>query len=278
MLRNYQFRYSNITRGSGSSLMLVYIALISISSLAFATVTLKGGDSGAVDDTSMDQDQAATKDLGNQVRLTTYNGAIKRKLKNEGVQSGNNRNTLWNSLANVWLTGEQVHLLNVAFEVGMKDGGLQHAKLLQGVLLQETIAGFMGRIGHLTAPVGKRSYGVMQVKVTAATDVLQRHTTLPQFKSDEELIAGLIVDDIYNIRVASKHLLHLRSRTKTDEHALLAYNLGLRASRRYKDHTNFRYVKKIKRYTKELVAPFNEKFNYNMISQNQSAVKAVASL
>ncbi len=172
-------------------------------------------------------------------------------------------------MAKVWLTAEQMYIMKTAFDIAYRDGGLQHAKLIQGMLLQESLAGLLGRIGHMSAPVGKRSYGVMQVKVTAAKDVLGRHASLGEFSSDEELITHLIVDDAFNIRVASKHFLFLRAKTKTDDHALLAYNIGLRASRRYNNHKSFRYVKKVKRYTRQIAKPFNDKFNGKIISENQ---------
>ncbi|HHJ80579.1 MAG TPA: hypothetical protein ENJ65_02985, partial [Candidatus Tenderia electrophaga] len=87
----------------------------------------------------------------------------------------------WNSRTKSWLIDEQLSLLQTAYEVGYEDGGLEHAELLQSILLQETIAGQLGRIGHMTAPVGKRSYGVMQVKVSAARDVLRKHKEFGRF-------------------------------------------------------------------------------------------------
>lgn len=270
MLRNYQAGTNNDNRGSGSSIILVYLALVSISSVAFATVKLKAGEEGSETASAISQSDIATN--RKLVQLTKYRGQIYRDDGSETVQSGFDGNTevetLWNPLAKVWLTDEQTRLMKTAFDIGYEDGGLEHAQLIQGVLLQETIAGLMGRIGHMTAPVGKRSYGVMQVKVSAASDVLRRHVKLGRFKSAEEIIASLIIDDVFNIRVASKHLLHLRSRTKTDEQALMAYNIGLRASRRYKRYDNFRYVKKVKRYMEHLVSPFNEKFHNSVLTQN----------
>ncbi len=168
--------------------------------------------------------------------------------------------TLWNPLAKAYLTQEQVDLLMLAFDVGFKDGGVQHAKLIQATMMQETIAGLVGRIGHLSAPVGKRSYGVMQVKVSAATDVLRHHPELGEFRSEEELIAQLITDDKFNIEVASLHIQHLRKFTDTDEQALMAYNIGLRGSRRYKDHASFAYVQGVQRFYQQVILPFNEKY------------------
>lgn len=168
--------------------------------------------------------------------------------------------TLWNPIAKAWLTDEQVELLKLAYDVGVEEKDVRHARTLQAILMQETHAGLMGRIGHLSAPVGKRSYGVMQVKVSAASDVLKRHPELGKFKSVEELIAKLLTDDEFNIRVASKHVQYLNKHTKSDAHALMAYNLGLSASKRYKSHTSFKYVKGVKRFYAKVVMPFNRKF------------------
>ncbi len=309
--------------GKGTANLMIYLALISISSIAFAAVTFKGAstpstipysqtslqikrvtldepicinpsyvsnsnnlnlvtqpgqDSGLdkFDETPLDQQQL---DRQLKVQLTSYPGSIRRFDDNivttQLTPNLDRPNTLWNPLAKVWLTAEQVYILKMAFDIAYQDGGLQHAKLIQGMLLQETLAGLLGRIGHMSAPIGKRSYGVMQVKVTAANDVLGRHAFLGEFSSDEELITHLIVDDAFNLRVASKHFLYLRTKTKTDAHALLAYNIGLRASRRYSNHKSFRYVKRVSRYSRQIAKPFNDKFNGKAISKNQFAASTL---
>jgi soluble lytic murein transglycosylase-like protein len=109
--------------------------------------------------------------------------------------------------------------------------------------------------------VGKRSYGVMQVKVTAARDMLNKHPELGVFRSDEELIARLMIDDEFNIRVASKYISYLMKKARTEERALVAYNIGLSAAREVDDPTEFKYVKAVKRYVTEIVVPYNEKYN-----------------
>ena len=65
--------------------------------------------------------------------------------------SGLVEKTIWNPLAKSWLTEEQVNLLKLAYDIGYQDGGEQHASLLQSTLLQESIAGQLGRVGHRTA-------------------------------------------------------------------------------------------------------------------------------
>ncbi len=166
----------------------------------------------------------------------------------------------WNPLTKSWLTDEQAQLLNSAYEIGFADGGREHAEMLQAVLLQETIAGQLGRIGHMTARVGKRSYGVMQVKVSAARDVLKRNKEFGRFRSDEELIVALMTDDAFNIQIASKLLQYLTGKTKSAEAALVAYNIGLRASRKISEPDAFKYVVRTKRNLTEVVQHFNQKY------------------
>lgn len=168
--------------------------------------------------------------------------------------------TIWNPLAKAWLTEEQVNLLKLAYDIGYQDGGEQHANLLQSTLLQESIAGQLGRVGHRTAPVGKRSYGVMQVKVSAASDILEEHPQLGVMRTEEELIVQLMTDDEFNIRVASKFLLYLRDKTNSDAEALVAYNVGLRGSKRFEVHEDLQYVKSVNRYFETIVIPFNRKY------------------
>ncbi len=177
-----------------------------------------------------------------------------------GASDSTDGQLFWNSRTKSWLTDEQLDLLQTAYAVGYEDAGLEHAEMLQGVLLQETIAGQLGRIGHMTAPVGKRSYGVMQVKVSAARDVLRKHKEFGRFRSDEQLIVALMTDDELNIQMASKFLLHLKQKTKSNEAALVAYNIGLRASRKIVEPDSFKYVVRTQRNLKEVVQPFNQKF------------------
>ena len=176
------------------------------------------------------------------------------------LNGGLGEKTIWNPLGKSWLTEEQVNLLKLAYDIGYQDGGEQHASLLQSTLLQETIAGQLGRVGHRTAPVGKRSYGVMQIKVSAALDTLGEHPQLGVVRTEEELIVQLMTDDEFNIRVASKFLLYLRDKTSSDAEALVAYNVGLRGSKRFEVHEDLQYVKSVNRYFETIVIPFNRKY------------------
>lgn len=183
----------------------------------------------------------------------------------ERVANSQPEETMWNPLGKNWLSSEQVALLGMAYNIGYQDGGKTHARLVQAVLLQETIAGQLGRLGHLSAPLGKRSYGVMQVKVTAARDVLRFRPDLGDFLTDEQLITRLITDDEFNIQVASAYLKFLRDNMGSDHQALVAYNIGLNAARRVMDAADFKYVQKVERYLTVVVQRYNSKFSDNEV-------------
>jgi hypothetical protein len=166
----------------------------------------------------------------------------------------------WNSLSRRWLTGEQVKLLNLAHHIGIEEDGEEHAAMLQAIMMQESHAGNYGRIGDVNADVGKRSYGVMQVKLITAYDVLKNYPEMGSFKTEESLIVKLVTDDAFNIRIASKHLMMLRKHTKRDAQAVMAYNTGLNKAMAHWYPEKFRYVRKVKRYLVHVVAPFNKRF------------------
>lgn len=133
------------------------------------------------------------------------------------------------------LSDHQYKILNEAYSQAKKDGH-DNPEILQGILLQETRAGGLKQYkvaGHeFGLGAGERYYGVAQIKKSAAKDVLAEY---PELKSeynfhtdtDEELIANLIMNDSFNISVASKYLLILKRRYNiSDKNLIAAYNQG----------------------------------------------------
>jgi hypothetical protein len=124
----------------------------------------------------------------------------------------------------------QQRLLEIAYKTAKSDG-LPYPQLLQGILLQETRAGRMP-IYKVAGPAGHHYYGVCQIKMDAARDVLIRYPELWaaygfHTHTDEEVIAKLIENDQFNIAVASKYLTILRSSGYSSPRALaVAYNRG----------------------------------------------------
>lgn len=249
MLKN---SVSSLSNGGKAVVVSMTLAVASVLPWVLGAPGAANATLEVCDDTSFQQIAADHQDMQHSRRnfvTTVGEGA----LPDEGL--------FWNSLTKTWLTEEQISLLTLAYDVGMEDGGEEHARILQGVLLQETIAGLLGRIGHMTAPVGKRSYGVMQVKVTAARDVLKKHQAeFARYRSDEALIVDLMSNDEVNMRMASKFLLMLKERSDSIEHALVAYNVGYRAAKSVPDYDEFKYVVKVKRHLAVVVEPFNRKF------------------
>ncbi len=132
-------------------------------------------------------------------------------------------------------TSRQARMLSLAYEIAKKDGH-QHPQLLQGIILQESKAGGMARYRVAGQEFGlgpnQRYYGVGQIKLAAARDVLVRYPEMwEEFdfhtSTDEEVIAKLIENDAFNISVASKYLLILRGYGFTTPQELaIAYNRG----------------------------------------------------
>lgn len=132
-------------------------------------------------------------------------------------------------------TSRQATILAMAYDIAKKDGH-DYPQLLQGIVLQESKAGGMEKYRvagqEFGLPANQRYYGVGQIKLSAARDVLARYPEMwEQFdfhtSTDEEVIAKLIENDAFNISVASKYLLILRGYGFTTPQQLaIAYNRG----------------------------------------------------
>jgi len=162
-------------------------------------------------------------------------------------------------------TSEQTHLMTTAFHVGKEVG---FPETIQSLLLQETRAGAYGdRIGDLNLPTGKRSYGVMQIKVATARKVLNNYKKLvpeyfPTRKTykrlrDEEIIVELIKNDEFNIRLAALNFALHRKRSKNWSHAVVAYNTGQRGANAIVEHKKHVYYGHIVKRLISEVRPFN---------------------
>ncbi len=128
------------------------------------------------------------------------------------------------------LTSKQHRLLNMAYQVG-KENGFKDPEIVQAILLQETHAGGMN--SYKVANPGPQAYfGPMQIKLSAARDVLTRWPGLyDKFgfhtRTDDEVKANLILNERFNIEVATKYLLILKREYGFNGRQLLnAYNRG----------------------------------------------------
>jgi len=168
----------------------------------------------------------------------------------------------------------QTKLMATAYELGM-DYNYETREVVEGLLLQESIAGAVDRVGGKHLPVGLRYYGVMQMKVTAVQDVLATHPKFcAQFFhksygkiSSEEIIAKLITDDPFTIRMAYAYYDKYRKRSKDVYHAITVYNQGPGGARLVDDHEEFEYTANVIRHIRYNVRPFNKqlekKFDLN---------------
>jgi hypothetical protein len=127
------------------------------------------------------------------------------------------------------LSQKQLELLNFAYEVAKTDG-ITHPQYLQGIIMQESKAGGMSdyRVAGLSNKQGDRYFGIGQMKLVAAKAVMLIYPEMWQqleTRTEEELQAKLILDDKFNIRMASKYML-LMGINKNPEYAVTAYNQG----------------------------------------------------
>jgi len=122
----------------------------------------------------------------------------------------------------------QLHLLAVARAEGILIG---YPETIQAILLQETLAGKLGKtdygyVGDLNKAIGKKSYGVMQVQLGTAKDALKHMGILHKFRSDEEIIVALMTDPTFCIEIATWHFKWLLDRGLSWKDAVRAYNAG----------------------------------------------------
>lgn len=152
------------------------------------------------------------------------------------------------------------------FMVGREVG---NPETLQAILLQETRGGQTEPIGNKESPVGKRSYGLMQVQVVAARSIFERNPAVFQLYFpdrkygsvlDEEIIALLLTNDEANIRIAAHHFkLYLAMCGGDWSRAVAAYNAGIGGVTKIAVPAEFEYVVKVKTKLEGDVRAFNRK-------------------
>jgi hypothetical protein len=157
------------------------------------------------------------------------------------------------------------------FMIGREVG---NAETLQAILLQESGGGAADPVGTKGAPVGKRSYGVMQVQVVAARSILQRHPEMVKkyfpgrvyaSLADEEIIALLLTNDEANIRIAATHFkLYMQLCGGDWDRAVAAWNAGIGGVENIPDPAEYDYVISVKSKLDNVVRSFNRKNNLTL--------------
>lgn len=162
------------------------------------------------------------------------------------------------------LSVEQQRVLLLAFKEGKRFG---FERTMQSLAFAETIAGRYN-IGDTDQKVGERAYGVAQIKLSTARQVLAKHRRFrkhPKYgllKYDEQLITALMSDEEFNIRVAAYHLHDLYLKFKKDgetnkralDLAIKAYNCGLN-----RICANDQYLERVRLFRNTLIKEFNKR-------------------
>ncbi len=162
-------------------------------------------------------------------------------------------------------TKAQTKLMATAYELGM-EYTYETREVVEGILLQESAAGTVDRIGGKHLPVGLRYYGVMQMKVAAVQDVLATHPKFcdlffqkPYGKiAPEEIIAKLITDDPFTIRMAYAYYNKYRKRSTDVYQAITMYNQGPGGALLVDDPEEFEYTVNVIKHIRYNVRPFNK--------------------
>lgn len=164
-------------------------------------------------------------------------------------------------------TKEEEHLMIMAYRIGRELASAPET--IQAILLVETYAGRYGdRVGDRHLPTGKRSYGVMQVKVATARKVLKSYPEMinKYFDeenigdvADEEIIAKLLSDDEFCIRVGTLNFVLEKKLANNDwTKGVVAYNTGSLGLKSVSDPATFGYTQKIKQKIDRDIKPFNK--------------------
>lgn len=107
-------------------------------------------------------------------------------------------------------------------------------RLVMALLWRETRAGKFGPVGDLGNGFGKRSYGLWQMKVATALDVLKSQPELwgkrKKWQSNEEVIARLISEPKWAAEMAMGNITRLERRRVPYGRIPLAWNEGVRGS------------------------------------------------
>jgi len=170
------------------------------------------------------------------------------------------------------LTAKQAENLTYAYRVAKEDGH-KHPEYYQGLIYQESKAGGMKGYAVAGQEFGlkpmERYYGVPQIKLGATKDVLKKYPVLGAFRTDEEIIAKLIYDDKWAIRVGSKYF-------KMVGESPVAYNKGPSGAKGVDPSTND-YAIKVANHVRTVVKSVNGRNMSSLKLFNGKADKQLAS-
>jgi len=153
------------------------------------------------------------------------------------------------------LSTSQHEILTFAYQTAKTDG-LRYPQYLQGIIMQESRAGSVKefRVSGLSNKVGDRYFGIAQIKLAAAKDVMKQYPEMWHgfdTRTDEELQARLVLDDRFNVRVASKYTLMMGINTNPS-FAITAYNQGIGGALSIEDPKSFAYTVSVKQHSDKM--------------------------
>ncbi len=182
---------------------------------------------------------------------------------------------------------DQIKVMKLAYNIGSEFGV---PETMEGILLQETIAGKFGhRIGGVSEGLafGKRYYGVTQMKLVAVEDVLKSH---PKYVGEyfnnrplnkvaaEEIIAKLISNDEFAIRMATLYFVKYEKQSKNMAEAIAMYNQGPTGAKKLSDPSVFYYVEGVRDHIKYNVKRFNELYLSHIESNKRTDTQRLAAM
>ena len=159
------------------------------------------------------------------------------------------------------LSEKQHRILNAAYSIA-KAIGLKKPELAQGILIQESKAGGLDSYKVAGQEFGlktnERYYGVGQVKLSAAKAVMIRFPQLWEkhdfhTRTDEELIANLIMNDMFNVEISTRYLKILSDDYGYEGDKLVAaYNKGPGGVKSVENPSGLSYVQKVRQHIKNI--------------------------
>jgi len=154
----------------------------------------------------------------------------------------------------------QKFILDVAYQQGMM---INYPETIQAIAVTETNLGVNGRIGDVNKPIGKKSYGVCQIKLSTAKFVLEDILEINPFKYDEQIIVMLMTNDTFNVHLSMLYFEWLMKRFHGNwRKSVLAYNYGLGNVRKTGLSVDpNHYVDKIVNAIKQQIRPYNAKYH-----------------
>lgn len=152
------------------------------------------------------------------------------------------------------MTSDQADVLQMAYDIAKSDGHVSPEKL-QALLIQEsklcTMKNYKVAGQELGNGTNNLYYGCGQIKYAAALDVLANYPELKKFlqsNTRDEIVANLILNKEFNIRIASKYLMMMGGTTNS---GITAYNQGKTGATKV-DINNWHYTVAINNYAVKL--------------------------